>query len=229
MMKYAFLRTNISLAIIGLVLGLAGGFKLANWQYRRQQGQSLQNSVAQAANRLPQSGSGGQNLTPEQREQMVNQAKAVIDKAKSNPNDVEAQLDAADQFIQIDRPEEATEFLVQAEKANPNDSRVWHGWGIVHSMKGDFAEAIKSAKRSLELKPDNARVQMLLAVSYIQGKSNLDEAEKLLNSLEARGEINPAFIASAREDLKNIRSASAVGAGSKSVLDHGPEDPGKPK
>ncbi len=225
-MKYAFLRTNISLAIIGLVLGLAGGFKLANWQYRRLQGQSLQNSVAQAANRLPQSGADGQNLTPAQREQMVNQVKEMIDKAKSSPNDVEAQLDAADQFIQIDRPEEATEFLVQAEKANPNDSRVWHGWGIVHSMKGDYAEAIKSAKRSLELKPDNSRVQMLLAVSYIQAKTNLDEAEKLLGSLEAGGQINPGFIASAREDLKTARSTAS---GSRSVLDHGPEDPKKVK
>lgn len=228
-MKYAFLRTNISLAIIGLVLGLAGGFKIANWQFRRQQGQSLQSSVAQAANRLPQSAGAGQNLTPEQREQMVNQVKAMIDKAKANPNDVEAQLDAADQFIQIDRPEEAVEFLTQAEKANPNDSRVWHGWGIVHSMKGDFPAAIKSAKRSLELKPGNSRVEMLLAVSYIQSKTNLAEAEKLLSSLEARGEINPGFIASAREDLKTVRSAGATGAGAKSVLDHGPEDPGKPK
>jgi len=226
-MKYAFLRTNISLAVIGLVFGLAGGFKLANWQYRRQQGKALQSSVAEAASRLPQS--GGQTLTPEQREQMVNQAKVIIDRAKNNPTDIESQLDAADQFIQIDRPEEAIEFLTQAQKAGPNDSRVWHGWGIVHSMKGQFTEAVTAAKKSLELKPGNSRVEMLLAVSYIQSKTNLDEAEKLLSSLESRGEINPSFIATAREDLKAARSASGAGSGSKSVLDHGPEDPGKPK
>src|SRR5436189_5809000 len=75
-MKYSFLRTNISLAIIGVVLGLICGFKLANWQYRRVQGAALQTSVAQANSRMPQSRStnsdSSQKLTPEEREQMVN-------------------------------------------------------------------------------------------------------------------------------------------------------------
>ena len=230
-MKYSFLRTNISLAIIGIVLGLACGFKLANWQYRRQQGISLQASVAQATTRAAQGGdAGGQNLTPEQREQMVNQAKAVIDKAKSNPNDVEAQLEAADQFIQIDRPDEAIQFLEQAQKANPNDARTLHGYGIVYSMKGQLAEAISAAKRSLELNPSNPRVQMLLAVTYIQSKTNLNEAEKLLGTLESSGAISPDVIASARQDLNAARGGKAnVGAGSKTMLNHGPEEPKNPQ
>jgi Flp pilus assembly protein TadD len=225
-MKYSFLRTNISLAIIGIVLGLVCGFKLANWQYRRQQGLTLQASVAQANSRVSQD--GGQNLTPEQREQMVNQAKAVIDKAKSNPNDVEAQLEAADQFIQIDRPDEAMQFLEQAQKANPNDARTLHGYGIVYSMKGQFAEAIKAAKRSLELNPSNPRVQMLLAVTYIQSKTNLDEAEKLLSGLESSGAINPEVIASARQDLNTARGGD-LRSGTKTMLNHGPEEPKNPQ
>lgn len=225
-MKYSFLRTNISLAIIGIVLGLACGFKLANWQYRRHQGIALQSSVAQATSRAAQG--DGQNLTPEQREQMVNQAKAVIDKAKSNPNDVEAQLEAADQFIQIDRPDEAIQFLEQAQKANPNDARTLHGYGIVYSMKGQFGEAIKAAKRSLELNPSNPRVQMLLAVTYIQAKTNLDEAEKLLGGLESSGAINPEVLASARQDLTAARSGNPA-SGNKTMLNHGPEEPKPPQ
>ena len=84
-MKYAFLRTNVSLAIVGIVVGLVCGFKVANWQYRRAQGVVLQNSVAQANSRMPQTqstnSSSEQNLTPEQREQMLNQVKAIIEKA----------------------------------------------------------------------------------------------------------------------------------------------------
>ena len=34
MSKYAFLRSNAFLVIIGLMLGLIGGFKIANSQYR---------------------------------------------------------------------------------------------------------------------------------------------------------------------------------------------------
>jgi len=232
-MKYAFLRTNISLAIIGIVVGLVCGFKVANWQYRRAQGAALQNSVAQANNRMPESqstnSSSSRNLTPEQREQMISQVKAIIEKAKNSPNDVEAQLEAADQFIQISRPDEAMQFLDQAAKANPNDARTLHGYGIVYSIKGQFDEAIKAAKHSLELNPDNPRVEMLLAAAYIQSKTNLGEAEKLLQKLEAGGAISPDVIASAREDLKNARMGSAGATGTKSVLGHGPEEPKNPK
>lgn len=227
-MKYSFLRTKVALATVGIVLGLVCGFKLANWQYRRHQGISLQTSVAQASSRVAQGGGGGgQNLTPEQREQMVNQAKAVIDKAKSSPNDIEAQLEAADQFIQINRPDEALQFLEQAEKANPNDARTLHGYGIVYSMKGQFAEAIKASKRSLEINPNNARVQMLLAITYIQAKTNLDEADALLRGLEAGSEISPEVLTSARADLNAARSG-ATGAAPKTVLSHGPEEPKSP-
>jgi len=231
-MKYEFLRTKISLAILGIVVGLVCGFKVANWQYRRAQGVVLQNSVAQANSRIPQSqgaGSGGeQNLTPEQREQMLNEVKAIIEKAKNSPNDIEAQLEAADQFIQISRPDEAMQFLEQAGKASPDDARTQHGYGIVYSMKGQFAEAIKAAKRSLELNPDNPRVEMLLAGAYIQSKTNLGEAEKLLQKLEAGGAIGSDVIAKAREDLNSARAGSA-GSGSKTMLQHGPDEPKNPK
>lgn len=220
-MKYAFLRTNLSLAIIGLVLGLAVGFKLANWQYRRLAGESLRQSVAQAAGQLPTG--DAENLTPEQRNQMLNEVKAMIDKAKSNPNDVEAQLDVADQFIQISRPDEALEFLLQAQKADPKDSRVLHGLALAHSMKNQFPEAITAAKRSLELNPDNPRLEMLLFTIYLESKTNLVEAEKLLSRVEASGNLAPQIISRAREDLKSAQAR--VGGGNKTTLDHGPKDP----
>jgi len=230
-MKYSFLRTNVSLTIIGLVVGLICGFKLANWQFRRAQGAVLQNSVAQASSRVSQARStnteSSQNLTPEQREQMVNQAKLIIQKAKSNPNDVEAQLEAADQFIQISRPDEAMQFLDQAAKANPNDARTSHGYGIVYSMKGQFEEAIKATRRSLELNPNDPRVELLLAAAFIQSKTHLDEAETLLQKLEASGAISPDMIADAREDLKNARGGGAPGL--KTMLNHAPEGPKNPK
>lgn len=219
-MKYSFLRTNLALAIIGLVLGLVGGFKLANWQFRRQAGESLQNSVAQAAGRLSQGGSR-ENMTPQQREQLFNEIKAIIDKAKATPNDVEAQLDAADQFIRISQPDEAIEFLEQAKKINPNDARTMHGFALIYSMKSQFDDAIKAAKRSLELDPDNSGVQMLLFTIYLESKTHLDEAEKIVASLEMRGKLNPQIISQAREDLNKART----GAGGGTVLDHGPKDP----
>src|SRR5262245_65678418 len=89
MSKYAFLRSNASLIIVGLLLGLAGGFKIANSQYRSQQGEALKRDIA----RVTSDGRFGPQA----------EVAAIIEKAKANPNDVDAQLDAAAQFLQINQ------------------------------------------------------------------------------------------------------------------------------
>src|SRR5262249_59019337 len=50
MTKYAFLRSNGSLIVIGLLLGLVGGFKIANSQYRSEQGEALKRDITRATN-----------------------------------------------------------------------------------------------------------------------------------------------------------------------------------
>lgn len=228
--KYSFLRTNTALAIFGLILGLIGGFRIANYQYRREQGLALQQAVAQAA-----SGAGAQsvnsassqNLTPEQRSQMINEVRALIDKAKNNPQDVEAQLDAAAQFIQISRPEEALQFLEQARKVKPDDARTLAGLGVAYSMMGKFNEAINASKQARTLDPQNPRLTLLLAGAYIQSRQNLAEAEQLLKEIEPM--MDPRVIASARADLQAARTGQTDSPGGKSVLNHGPEEPKQPK
>src|SRR5262245_14093975 len=114
MSKYAFLRSNGSLIMIGLLLGLIGGFKIANSQYRSEQGEALKRDIARAT-----SGMSGSQA----------EVRAIIEKAQANPNDAEAQVDAAVQFIQIERPQEAMPFLEQARKTKPDDPRVSAGLG----------------------------------------------------------------------------------------------------
>ncbi|MBL8167228.1 MAG: tetratricopeptide repeat protein [Acidobacteria bacterium] len=220
--KYSFFRTNVSLAIIGLTLGLLGGFKLANSQYRRAQDQALQQSVAQAAS--------GANGSPADREKALGEMKALIEKAKASPNDPEVQLDVAAQLIQIGQPQEALEFLEAANKAKPNDSRTLAGFGVAYSMLGRFDDAIKVTKQSTELDPKNPRVKLLLLGAYIQANKNLDEATRLMQELETSG-IDPQVLASARADLQAAvagqKSAPASG-GTKTVLQHGPDEPKVP-
>jgi tetratricopeptide (TPR) repeat protein len=230
-MKYAFLKSKVSVVIIGLLLGLVVGFKIANSQYRREQGLSLNKAVAQAAGRMSDSqsvnSSNSQSLTAEQREQIINQVKRIIDKAKGNPQDVEAQLDAADQFIQIGRPDEAIQFLEQANKVKPDDPRTSAGLGMAHFMMGKYDEAINWSKRSLAQTPKNPGATFLLIASYIRSNQNLDEAERLIKQLESDG-MDPEMINKAREELNEARGGAAGGAGantgSKSMIDHGPEN-----
>ncbi len=227
MSKYAFLRSNGTLVIVCTLLGLIGGFKIANSQYRAQQSASLKRDIDKAT-----SDKAG----------MQAEVSAIIERAKANPNDAEAQLEAAAQFLQIQRPREAMPYLEQARKADPNDRRGAAGLGVAHFMLGEFDQAIEFLKRSREQGADSPFVTKFLISSYIQIKKNLDEADRLLKDLEAKGE-DPAEIKQLRADLETARTGGSANSGAaqsdpskdagatskpKTVLSHGPEEP-RPK
>jgi tetratricopeptide (TPR) repeat protein len=234
-MKFDFLKTKVSIFIIGSIVGLTIGFKVANIQLRNEQGLIKRNAVVEAAGQLSQSTNtgNGPSLTPEQRQQINNQVSAAVDKAKANPEDFEAQLDAAAQFIQtINRPLDAFPYLEQARKLKPNDPRPLAGLGVANMMLGRVDEAIKVAKQAREMDPKNPTVAMLLFMVYLETGSNFSEAEQLLRELEANG-MDPQRVAQMRRELDNARSGAGAGGGgagtgSSSTLDHGPrkERPG---
>jgi predicted Zn-dependent protease len=220
MSKYAFLRSNAALIIVGLLLGLVSGFKIANTQYRKEQGESLKRDIAQATKRMsdPQA-----------------EISAIIEKAKENPNDAEAQLEAASQFLQINRVQEAMPFLEQARKVDPNDRRVIAFIGVTSFMMGQYDQAIESLKRSREQGVNAPFVTRFLIDSYIKTRKNLDEAQRLLKELETQG-VDPAELAQIRDDLEAARMGGTVNQGAPSseknveaqkprtMLSHGPEE-----
>jgi tetratricopeptide (TPR) repeat protein len=221
MSKYAFLRSNVSLIIIGLLLGLVGGFKIANSQYRSEQGKALKQDIARAAR-------GVSNPQAE--------VSAIIEKAKANPNDADAQIQAAAQFIQIERPEAAMPFLEQAKKTKPNDPRISAGFGFAHFMMGQYDQAMEWLKRSHDQGADDPSVTALLIGAYVRTGKNLNEADRLVNELEAKG-VDAEKLAQMREELKAARTGRTVNQGAspgetngeaqkpKTTLSHGPEQP----
>jgi tetratricopeptide (TPR) repeat protein len=225
MSKYAFLRSNAALIIIGLLLGLVSGFKIANSQYRSEQGESLKRDIARATN-------GRSNPQAE--------ISAIIEKAKANPNDVEAQLEAASQFLQINRVQEALPFLEQARKADPNDRRVTPFFGAAYYMIGQYDQAIDSLKRSRDQGVNSPFVTRFLIDSYIKTRKNLDEAQRLLKELETQG-ADPTELAQLRANLDAARTGGPVNQGAPSsekngepqkprtVLSHGPEESNRAK
>jgi tetratricopeptide (TPR) repeat protein len=219
-MKFDFLKKKASICIIGLILGLAVGFKGANLQFRHDQEEVKRKAVVKAAEEFPQ---GNQNMSPEQ---IQNQVRAIIDKAKANPNDVDAQLEAAFQYIQINQLQEALPFLEQARKVGPDDARPLLGLGVANMYMGRADDAIGFAKQAREKEPKNPTVATVLFGIYVETRKNLPEAEKLLRELESSG-VDPQRLAQMRKDLDAARSGGAnsgPGAGSRSTLDHGPRD-----
>jgi tetratricopeptide (TPR) repeat protein len=225
MSKYAFFRSNAALIIIGLLLGLVSGFKIANSQYRSEQGASLKRDIARATN-------GRSNPQAE--------ISAIIEKAKADPNDIEAQLEAAAQFFQINRVQEAMPFLEQARKVDPNDRRVTAFFGVSYYMMGQYDQAIESLKRSRDQGVNSPFVSRFLIDSYIQTRKNLDEAQRLLKEFETQG-ADPAELAQIRAALEAARTGGPVNQGAPSsekngeaqkprtVLSHGAEESNRAK
>jgi tetratricopeptide (TPR) repeat protein len=222
MSKYAFLRSNASLVIIGSLLGLAGGFKIANLQYHREQSVALNRNIAQATKGMP----GGPQA----------ETSAILEKARANPNDADAQIEAAFQFIQIERFQEALPFLEQARKADPNDRRASAGLGLSYFMIGQFEPAIDALKRARAQGVDNPSVTSLLIGAYVKTGKNLDEAEKLYKELESL-KVDPVSLSQIRADLDAARKGKPVNQGAaptdenggtikpSTTLSHGPESP----
>jgi tetratricopeptide (TPR) repeat protein len=165
---------------------------------------------------------------------------AIIERAKANPNDIEAQLEAASQFLQINRVQEAMPFLEQARKVDPNDRRVIAFFGVSYYMMGQYDQAIESLKRSREQGVNSPFVIRFLIDSYIQTRRNLDEAQRLLKEFETQG-ADPAELAQMRADLDAARAGGPVNQGAPSsekngeaqkprtTLSHGSEEPNRAK
>src|SRR5687767_12012120 len=107
-------RENILFAIIGILLGFIVGFMFASSMSQKMA--SPQGAVASQgmpADHPPVgAGGGGQNAPDPQavREQVT----ASLEKARSEPNNFEAQVKAAELYYQIQRYDQAIEFLLKA-------------------------------------------------------------------------------------------------------------------
>jgi len=215
-MKYGFLTSKASITIVGLIIGLYGGFKIANSQYRLMLEKDLKTSIAGATSSAGAPSAGG-----------IEQTRQLIDKARSNPDDIEAQLDAADQFMQISRPDEALPYLQRAQQIDQKDPRALAGLGMASFLTGKYDEAINWASQSLAVRPGNPGASFLLIASYIRTNQKLDVAARMIDDLERSG-VDPAMITSIRDELK---SATGPGSAPKTMLEHGPTEtrPDAPK
>lgn len=213
------LKTNGSILLIGLLIGLVGGFKLANAKHRREQTNAINAQAAKAAANLGSNAAAG-SADPHGAGQSQNQVNEVIERARNNPNDYEAQIEAADQYLQIQRPQIAMEFLAQALKLKPTDPRAMSAQSTAYLVMGNFEESAQWARKALAQKPDDIGSKLLLALSLIEGRKNLAEAEKLLTELD---QVRPGdkVLADARESL-NAAKTGGAGNSTKSTLDHGP-------
>jgi tetratricopeptide (TPR) repeat protein len=173
--------------IVGLLAGLIIGFMVAN--------KINQNAVVMPLPADP-SVKSNSNLPPGHPDigggkgapagMMQPEIQAVIDRAKQSPNDVEAQLKAADAYYQIEKFDDAITYLKAANKLKPDDLEVIVHLGNANFDAEHFDEAEKWYTQALAKKPDNIDVRTDLGLTYVlREPPNYDRAiQEFTKSLE---------------------------------------------
>src|SRR6267378_8330648 len=176
-------RENLLFAIIGILLGFIVGFLLANSINQRDFAARLGATPGQQSQNLPpnhppiggdQSGEGGQ--------QMLASVQTAMKQARENPNDFEAQDTAAKLEYQIQRFDQAIEYLLAANKLKPNDFDVLGMLGVANMDAGHFDAAEKWYRAAMIKKPEDIPVLDGLC-AVLLSKGDAKGAEEAINKL----------------------------------------------
>lgn len=173
------IRENVLFAVIGVLLGFIVGFMFASSMSQK----AAQTQMAAASQNLPTDHPpvGAQNAgDPQaQRERVM----AQIEKARSEPNNFEAQMGAAQLYYQIQRYDQAIEFLLKANQLKPADFDAVAALGVVNLDAGHYDQAEKWYRVALKMKSDDEGSLAGLAEATIQ-QGTAKPAEDAVAQLE---------------------------------------------
>lgn len=215
---------TILYGLIGLLMGVIIGYVGSNYlneQYRPaasspgQRAGATQGAPAAAADGAG-SGTGPQSDVAD-----------MIQKARNEPTNFEAQMGAGGMFREIQRFEQALEFYQRATTARPTDVEALTRLGDTLFDLQRYAEAEVPYRRALEQSPRDVIVRMDLGLTYfLRQPRNLDAAirefqealridprhEKTLQNLTA-AQIEKGDLAAAKESLRQLISVNPNNAG----------------
>jgi len=196
-------RDNLLFAIIGVLLGFIVGFIFSSTMNQRY-GPGATATIPSAQN-LPADHPPIQSGDSQNPQAIFAQVQASMKKAREEPNNFDAQVDAAKLEYQIQRYDQAVEFLLKANQLKPDDYDVVAMLGAANLEGGHYDMAEKWYKIALTKKPDDVGVLAGMAYMHLQ-KGDAKAAEKAIASLEKVDPSNqdlPQF----RDKLANLQSA----------------------
>jgi tetratricopeptide (TPR) repeat protein len=176
-------RENLLFAIIGLLLGFIVGFMFASSMSQKAQTQSASAAQGLPADHPPV-GAQSAGDPAAMREQVT----AQIAKARNEPQNFDAQVQAANLFYQIQRYDQAIEFLLKANQLKPTDYETVANLGLVNLDAGHFDQAEKWYRAAIKMKSDDERTAAGLAAATL-GKGDAKAAADAIAQLE---KLNPS-------------------------------------
>src|SRR5438876_1528391 len=197
-------RDNLLFSIIGLLLGFICGFMFAS--NLNQRSQTAPTTVAGSANmpadHPPVAGdSGGGNP-----QQVFAQVQAAMKEAREQPKNFDAQVTAAKLEYQVQRFDQAIDFLLKANQLRPDGFDVLAMLGVANMDAGHFDVAEKWYRAALAKKPDDIVVlDGLCAVLLSKGDAKAAEVE--INKL-AKLDPSNQDLAQFRDQLNSLKNPS---------------------
>jgi len=190
-------RENILFAIIGILLGFIVGFMFASSMSQKAASQQVAATQGLPADHPPVGGGGPNAQNPQA---MFAEVQASIEKARNEPKNFEAQVKAAELYYQIQRYDQAIEFLLKANQLNPTDYRTVVMLGVANLDAGQYDNAEKWYRAAMKMKSDDVMVLAGLAFAMLQ-KGDAKAAEDAIAQLEK--------VAPNSEDLPQFRDRLA--------------------
>ncbi len=199
-------RDNLLFAIIGILLGFIAGFLLAGNITQREAAQRALPVSAQGQNLPPNHPpvGGDQQASGEGGQQMLAQVQTAMKQARENPNDFEAQKTAAKLEYQIQRFDQAIEYLLAANKLKPDDAEVLAMLGVANLDAQHYDAAIKWYKAALAKDPkDLASLDGYCFVLLQTGDTkNAEDAMNKLAKADPTNQDLPQF----RKKLEELKA-----------------------
>ena len=184
-------RDNLLFAIIGILFGFIVGFLFAtNMSQRIAEAPTALSNGQLPADHPPTA--GGQSAGGMQAE-----IAASLEKARNEPQNFEAQVNAAQLYYQIQRFDQAIEFLLKANQLRPDDYQTVVALGLVNLDAGHYGVAETWYRAALLKKSDDTATLEGLAAATL-GKGDAKAAEAAISNLE---KIDPTSV-----DLPQFRS-----------------------
>ena len=173
-------RENLLFAIIGILLGFIVGFMSASVMSQKYGPSAPTASNTQA---LPPDHPPVGSQAAGNPQGMQAEVTASIEKARKEPKNFDAQLKAAELYYQIQRYDQAIEFLVKANEIQPTDYRTVTLLGMVNLDAGHYDTAEKWYRAAMKIKPDDTMVLSGLAAATLQ-KGDAKAAADAIAQLE---------------------------------------------
>ena len=166
-------------AIIGVLFGFIVGFMFAsNMSQRMNAPQGMTNAQNLPANHPPLQQGGAPDP-----QQVFAQVQESMARARNEPKNFDAQVAAARLEYQIQRYDEAVEFLLKANQLQPDNYEVVVMLGAANLEGGHYEMADKWYKIALAKQPADTGVLASIAYMHLK-KGDAKAAEKAIADLE---------------------------------------------